>query len=316
MTDAAPCKTAAVVGAGTIGIAWAALFASYGIEVTVTDPRDDLDAAVDEALPMLAAGLPGSDAAELRGRIRTTHDLAGAVAGAQLVQENGPEKLEFKQQLFADIARHAPADALLATSSSGIVATRIAERLPDGAAARLLVAHPFNPPHIVPLVEIVPGERTAETTVETAMALYTALGRTPVRLHRELPGFAANRLQSAVLQEAIHLVLSGVVDAGELDTVMKASLGGRYATVGPFESFHLGGGPGGIRHMMQHLGPGLADGWQHLGHPELDADAVATLTGQTEAAYGSGPEAYRQRATLRDRKQLALNAMLSQADHA
>ncbi|MFD8997207.1 3-hydroxyacyl-CoA dehydrogenase NAD-binding domain-containing protein [Streptomyces abikoensis] len=307
--------TAAVVGAGTIGLAWAALFAAHGIEVTVTDPRDDLDAAVDEALPMLAAGLPGSDATELRRRIRTTHDLAEAVAGARLVQENGPENLEFKQHLFADVAHHAPAGALLATSSSGIVATRIAERLPDEAAARLLVAHPFNPPHIVPLVEIVPGERTAERTVEEAIAFYRALGKTPVRLRKELPGFAANRLQGAVLQEAIHLVLSGVVDAEELDTVMKASLGGRYAAVGPFESFHLGGGPGGIRHMMRHLGPGLAEGWQRLGHPELDAAAIATLVGQTEAAYGSGPDAYRRRALLRDRKQIALDAALRQAEN-
>lgn len=307
--------TAAVVGAGTIGLAWAALFAAHGIEVTVTDPRDDLDAAVDEALPMLAAGLPGSDPAELRRRIRTTHDLAEAVAGARLVQENGPENLEFKQRLFADIAHHAPADALLATSSSGIVATRIAERLPDEAAARLLVAHPFNPPHIVPLVEIVPGERTAERAVEEAIAFYRALGKTPVRLRKELPGFAANRLQGAVLQEAIHLVLGGVVDAEGLDTVMKASLGGRYAAVGPFESFHLGGGPGGIRHMMRHLGPGLAEGWQRLGHPELDAAAVATLVGQTEAAYGSGPDAYRRRALLRDRKQLALDAALRRAEN-
>ncbi|MEV5506791.1 3-hydroxyacyl-CoA dehydrogenase NAD-binding domain-containing protein [Streptomyces orinoci] len=307
--------TTAVVGAGTIGLAWAALFAAYGNDVTITDPREDLDEAVDEALPMLAAGLPGSDVAELRGRIRTTHDLAEAVAEARLVQENGPEKLEFKQRLFAGIVLHAPADAVLATSSSGIVATRIAERLPDEAAARLLVAHPFNPPHIVPLVEIVPGERTSERTVETAIAFYRALGRTPVRLHKELPGFAANRLQGAVLQEAIHLVLNGVVDAGELDTLMRSSLGGRYAAVGPFESFHLGGGPGGIRHMMRHLGPGLAEGWQRLGHPELDADAIATLVSQTEAAYGSGPEAYRQRATLRDRKQLALDAALRQAEH-
>ncbi|GAA0397434.1 3-hydroxyacyl-CoA dehydrogenase NAD-binding domain-containing protein [Streptomyces luteireticuli] len=308
-------QKAAVVGAGTIGLAWAALFASYGIEVTVTDPREDLDEAVDEALPMLAAGLPGSDAARLRARIRTTPDLASAVAGARIVQENGPEKLEFKQRLFADIARHAPADALLATSSSGIVASRIAAELPDEVAARLLVAHPFNPPHIVPLVEIVPGERTAEDVVEAAVAFYRALGKAPVRLHKEVPGFAANRLQSAVLQEAIHLVLDGVVDAGELDTVMKASLGGRYAAVGPFESFHLGGGPGGIRHMMRHLGPGLAEGWQRLGHPELDDAAVATVVGQTEAAYGTGPGAYRERALLRDRKQLALDAALRDIDH-
>ncbi|MGW2599934.1 3-hydroxyacyl-CoA dehydrogenase NAD-binding domain-containing protein [Streptomyces klenkii] len=308
-------KAVTVVGAGTIGLAWAALFASYGIEVTITDPREDLDEALDDALPMLAAGLPGSDTAALRGRIRTTHDLADAVAGARLVQENGPENLEFKQRLFADIARHAPADAVLATSSSGIIASEIAAGLPDEIAARLLVAHPFNPPHLVPLVEIVPGERTAEDAVEAAAAFYRDLGKTPVRLRKEIPGFAANRLQSAVLQEAIHLVLTGVVDADELDTVMKASLGGRYAAVGPFESFHLGGGPGGIRHMMRHLGPGLAEGWQHLGRPELDDDAVATIVRQTEAAYGHGPKAYRARALLRDRKQLALTAALRRADH-
>ncbi|WP_269856829.1 3-hydroxyacyl-CoA dehydrogenase NAD-binding domain-containing protein [Streptomyces sp. RPT161] len=306
----------AVVGAGTIGLAWAALFAAHGIEVAVTDPRDDLDQAVDEAMPMLAAGLPGSEAAVLRDRIRTTHDLAEAVDDARLVQENGPENLQFKQRLFADIARHAPADAVLATSSSGIVASLIAAQLPDEVAARLLVAHPFNPPHIVPLVEIVPGERTAEEVIETAIAFYQALGRTPVRLHKEVPGFAANRLQGAVLQEAIHLVLSGVVEARELDTVMKASLGGRYAAIGPFESFHLGGGPGGIRHMMRHLGPGLAESWQSLGHPVLDADGIATLVAQTEAAYGKGPEAYQKRAMLRDRKQLALNAALRRAEQA
>ncbi|KNB54217.1 hydroxylacyl-CoA dehydrogenase [Streptomyces caatingaensis] len=297
-----------------MGLAWAALFASHGIEVTVTDPREDLDEAVDEALPLLAAGLPGSDPDGLRGRIRTTHDLAGAVAGARLVQENGPEDLEFKRRLFADIAGHAPGDAVLATSTSGIVASRIAEGLPDAVAARLLVAHPFNPPHIVPLVEIVPGARTSEDVVEAAVAFYRSLGKVPVRLHREVPGFVANRLQSAVLREAIHLVLEGVVDAGELDTVMKASLGGRYATVGPFESFHLGGGPGGIRHMMRHLGPGLAEGWRRLGRPELDDAAVATIVARTEAAYGTGPAAYRERAALRDRKHLALNATLRATD--
>ncbi|MEV5595262.1 3-hydroxyacyl-CoA dehydrogenase NAD-binding domain-containing protein [Streptomyces sp. NPDC052496] len=313
---ASPVSTVAIVGAGTIGLSWAALFAAHGLRVTVTDPRPDLDEAVAEALPMLAEGLPGSDAEELRGRIRTTHDLAEAVADADLVQENGPENLEFKQRLFADIARHAPAGALLATSSSGIVATAIAAPLPDGTAARLLVAHPFNPPHLVPLVEIVPGERTSEEAVDAVTAFYRALGKTPVRLHKELPGFAANRLQGAILQEAMHLVLTGVLDAGEVDTVMKASLGGRYATVGPFESFHLGGGPGGIRHMLDHLGPGLVEGWQRLGHPELDAAATATVVAQTEAAYGQGPDAYRERAALRDRKQLALNDVLGRAERA
>ncbi|MGW8378993.1 3-hydroxyacyl-CoA dehydrogenase NAD-binding domain-containing protein [Streptomyces sp. ODS28] len=293
----------AVVGAGTIGLSWAGLFAAHGLAVTVTDPRADLDEVVAAALP-----------ADLASRVRTTPSLAEAVRGADLVQENGPERLEFKQQLFADIAEAAPNEAVLATSSSGIIASDIARELPDSVARRLLVAHPFNPPHIVPLVELVPGERTEESVVAEADAFYRELGKQPVRLHRELPGFAANRLQSAVLQEAIHLVLSGVVDAAELDTVMKASLGGRYAAVGPFESFHLGGGPGGIRHMLEHLGPGLEAGWQRLGHPELTEDAVATLVEQTEAAYGSGPEAYEERAALRDRHQRAIERALEGSD--
>lgn len=299
----------AVVGAGTIGLAWAALFAHAGLEVRVTDPRDDLDAAVDDALPMLAESIPGADVTALRSRITATDDLAEAVENAQLVQENGPERLEFKQQLFAEIARHAPADAVLASSSSGIVASAIAAELDEDVAARLLIAHPFNPPQVVPLVEIVPGA-TAEEVVQQAIAFYRDLGKTPVRIHKEVDGFVANRLQSALLRESISLVQQGVVSAEELDTVMKASLGGRYATIGPFESFHLGGGPGGIRHMMAHLGVGMADRWAELGRPELDEPTITSIVEQTEAAYGAGPESYRERARLRDRKHNALNHAL------
>lgn len=303
----------AVVGAGTIGLSWAALFAARGARVRITDPRDDLKQVVEDEIPALSAGIPGSDPELLRERIQPAADLAEAVADAQLVQENGPERLEFKQRLFADIARLAPAEAVLASSSSGIVASDIAAELPDDVATRLLIAHPFNPPHVVPLVEIVPGERTGEQVVDAATAFYRELGKTPVRVHKEVSGFVANRLQSALMQEAISLVLGGVVSAEELDTVMKSSLGGRYATIGPFESFHLGGGPGGIRHMMQHLGVGMAERWGELGHPALTSDAVAEIADQTERAYGSGPDAYRHRAELRDRKHLALNDALRDA---
>ncbi|MFI0470074.1 3-hydroxyacyl-CoA dehydrogenase NAD-binding domain-containing protein [Saccharopolyspora sp. 5N102] len=305
----------AVVGAGTIGLSWAALFASRGIGVRISDPRDDLADVVRDAMPMLAASIPGADTDDLLGRIRLTGELAEAVADAELVQENGPERLEFKQRLFADIARLAPENAVLASSSSGIIASAIAAELPDEVAARLLVAHPFNPPQVVPLVEIVPGERTAEPVVAAAIEFYRALGKTPVRLHKEIPGFVANRLQSAIMQESIFLVQDGVVRADELDEVMKASLGGRYAAVGPFESFHLGGGPGGIRHMMAHLGVGMAERWKDLGHPELIPETIAAIADQTEAAYGAGPEAYRERSELRDRKQNALNTALHNIEH-
>lgn len=226
--------------------------------------------------------------------------------GADLVQENGPERADVKRELFARIAAAAPVGAVLATSSSGIPATEIARDLDGDAAARTLVAHPFNPPHVVELVEIVPGERTAEPVVRAASAFYHRLGRTPVRLRREVPGFVANRLQSAVMRESIQLVLDGVVSVDELDTVMKTSLGARYATIGPFESFHLGGGEGGIRHMLDHLGPGMERRWQESGTPELTPSAVTELTAQTERAYGTGPRAQRDRAPARDRRHLAL----------
>ena len=300
----------AVVGAGTIGLSWAALFAAHGRDVQITDPCEDLEQLVADAIPSLSAGIPDSDPEDLRSRVRPVHDLAEAVADADLVQENGPERLESKQDLFAEIARLAPDEAVLASSSSGIVASEIAAKLSEQDASRVLIAHPFNPPHVVPLVEIVPGERTAEPVITRAIEFYRTLGKTPVREHKEVSGFVANRLQSALMQEAISLVLDGVVSADELDTVMKSSLGGRYATVGPFESFHLGGGPGGIRHMMQHLGHGMARRWGDLGHPALTSGAIEEIAGQTESAYGSGPEAYRARSQRRDRKHLALRAAL------
>ncbi|MCK8678494.1 3-hydroxyacyl-CoA dehydrogenase NAD-binding domain-containing protein [Streptomyces lichenis] len=299
--------TVAVVGAGTVGLGWAALFAAHGHAVRLTDPRPDLAETLDEAMPLLAASLH-TTARALRARVEISADLAEAVRDADLVQENGPERLELKQELFADIARHAPGHAVLASSSSGIVPSAIARRLPDEAAARMLIAHPFNPPQVVPLVELVPGTRTSERTVARAAGFYRSLERVPVRLRKEIEGFVANRLQGVVLREAFRLVADGVVTAEELDTIMKTSLGGRWAVVGPLESYHLGGGPGGIRHMVEHLGKGLE---QADGTPAIDEAALARVIEQTESAYGTGPAAYRARAERRDRKQLAVNAAVA-----
>lgn len=304
-------NTVAVVGAGTIGLSWAALLAAHRLEVRITDPRPDLEQAVRDAVPMLATSLSRSPE-ELLARIHVVRSLADAVRDADLVQENGPERLDFKRELFAEIAQHAPGHAVLASSSSGLVASAIAEGLTEPVAARLLIAHPFNPPHVVPLVEIVPGERTSEQVTASVIEFYRWLGKTPVRLRKEVSGFVANRLQSAVLREAFHLVLEGVVRADELDTVMTASLGSRWATIGPFESFHLGGGPGGIRHMIEHLGAGMRRRWDTLGQPALTSDDVEILANQTEAAYGTGPAAYRERAEARDRKQIAVSRAVTE----
>lgn len=309
-------ERAAVLGAGTIGLAWAALFAANGMRVRLSDPRTDLRESLDTALPALTAGLPAAGGAEPRERIELGDAPEWAVEHADVVQENGPERVETKRELFRRAANAAPENAVLASSSSGLLPTDIAARLSDGAAARTLVAHPFNPPHVVPLVEIVPGERTSDSVGEAAFEFYERLGRTPVRLRRETSGFVANRLQSAVLAESFDLVLRGVIDAEQLDTIVRNSLGNRWAAVGPFEGFHLGGGPGGFRHMVEHLGRGMAERWKELGTPELDAANIDALAEQTERTYGDDAETYRARSARRDRRQLAITEALRGIDNA
>ncbi|WP_086693523.1 3-hydroxyacyl-CoA dehydrogenase family protein [Streptomyces recifensis] len=297
-------RSATVIGAGVIGTSWTALFLAHGLRVTVTDPRPEAEqqvrAGVEEIAPSLAAlGLPTEG---LTDRLRFEPDLAAAVADADLVQENGPERLGVKQEIWRTVEQAAPAHALFATSTSGVPATAIAEALEQ--PGRLVVGHPFNPPHLVPLVEVVPGERTAPETVERACALYTALGKKPQVLRKEIPGFVANRLQSALFREAVHLVAEGVVTEAELDAIVTDSIGMRWAVAGPFHTFHLGGGPGGLPHFLTHLGTQMAAGWPHLGRPLLDESTVALLTQQAQDAFGT--ESVAELAERRDRAQIAL----------
>jgi ketoreductase RED1 len=231
-------------------------------------------------------------------------DLEAAVTGADVVQENGPEVLELKQDLFARIEAAAPAAALLLSSTSGLMPSEMAARMHD--PGRLVVGHPFNPPHVVPLVEVVPGPQTPEATVRAAAEFYRSLGKVPVVLRKEVGGFVANRLQSALFRESVSLVLDGVVTPEELDQVVTESVGVRWATAGPFESYHLGGGPGGIRHLLEHLGPGMARRWKDLGQPELTAEVVEQLSSATEQRFAGQEHA--DRARQRDDVQLAVLA--------
>ncbi|MFF1296880.1 MULTISPECIES: 3-hydroxyacyl-CoA dehydrogenase NAD-binding domain-containing protein [unclassified Streptomyces] len=301
-------RTAAVVGAGTIGLSWTALFAAHGLTVRVSDPRPDLDEAVTEALTRYAPHLAarGLDTTGLADRVRIAADVTEAVRDADVVQENGPERADFKQELFATLAREAPAHALLLSSSSAIPSTAFTAQLPDEAAARVLIGHPFNPPHLLPLVEVVPGARTGEHAVRAAVDFYTFLDRTPVVERVEIPGFVGNRLQNALSREAVSLVQQGVVTPEDLDRVVTDSLGLRWATVGPFLGAHLGGGPGGYRHLVEHIGASmqsLTDG------PAPDADAQERLISAVEKAYGSAP--YAELSETRDRRQLAVLDALS-----
>ncbi len=304
-------RRATIIGGGVIGISWAGLFLAHGMDVVVSDPRPDVEKLVldglEEVVPGLAAlGLPTEG---LAGRLRFEADLATAVADADVVQENGPERLEVKQEIWRTVERAAPAHALLATSTSGIPATAIARamRRPE----RLVVGHPFNPPHLVPLVEIVPGERTSPATVERARDFYAALGKRPQVLHKEIPGFVANRLQSALFREAVHLVAEGVVTEQELDDIVTASIGLRWAVAGPFRTFHLGGGPGGLPHFIEHLGRAMEATWPGLGSPAFDEATVARLTEQARQAFGDMPVG--ELAARRDRAQIALMRVLGDA---
>ncbi|MEJ8280043.1 3-hydroxyacyl-CoA dehydrogenase NAD-binding domain-containing protein [Pseudonocardia spirodelae] len=272
------------IGAGTIGVSWTVLLAAAGHDVVVTDPRPDLAEVVD-------TGVRRFGSADLLARVTCEPDLATAVAGADVVQEQGPENLDVKREIWATVAAHAPAGALLLSSTSGILPSDIAAGLPDDAAARLLVAHPFNPPHVLPLVELVPGTRTGRDAVAAAAEFLRGVGKDPVEIHREVYGFVGNRLQSALFREAVSLVGDGVVSPAELDRVVTGALGPRWATGGPFLSFHLGGGDGGLRHLLEHLGPGMARRWADLGNPALDAATVEAISAATEDAYGpSRPE--------------------------
>ncbi|MEV7187419.1 3-hydroxyacyl-CoA dehydrogenase NAD-binding domain-containing protein [Kitasatospora sp. NPDC093102] len=302
-----PWQNVTVVGAGVIGASWTALFLAKGLAVTISDPAPDVAkqvrAQLDEAVPVLRElGLPTDG---LDRKLRFEVNLEQAVANADVVQENGPERLDVKRDLFSRIEKAAPAGALLASSTSGIRVTDIAEALEH--PGRLVIGHPFNPPHLVPLVEVVGGEQTDPETVRRAVDFYTALGKKPLVLRKEVPGFVANRLQSALFREAINLVVEGVVTEQELDDIVTSSIGLRWAVAGPFRSFHLGGGPGGLPAFFQHLGPALEAKWRDLGTPQLDDETVKLLSEQ--AHFGASFEELQ---TERDKAQIKVMRALGE----
>ena len=293
---------ATIVGGGVIGVSWAGLMASRGLDVVISDPAPGIEetvrAGLAELMPALRElGLPTDG---LDARVTFQADLALAVAEADVVQENGPERLDLKHQIWTTIEANAPVGALLLTSTSGIPATDIATALEH--PERLVVGHPFNPPHLIPLVEVVPGEKTSAVAVAQAVEFYTSLGKKPIVLSKEVPGFVANRLQAAIFRECVHLVTEGVVTEQQLDEVVTSSLGQRWAVSGPFLSFHLGGGPGGLPHFLEHLGPGLRKRWGQLGTPDLDEATVKLLSEQADGFGGTVEEL----AKARDVAQIAL----------
>lgn len=277
-----------VVGGGVIGASWAALFVANGLRVTVNDPDPDVAKKVlsycEEAKPSLSAlGYADFNIND----ISFESDLTKALEDADYVQENGPERLDFKSDLWKRIESEAPENALLLSSSSGIEASKQSEGMKQ--PGRLLIGHPFNPPHLMPLVEIVPGEKTPRELTARAIEFYEAIGKVALEIKMEVPGFVANRLQSAIFRECVYLVKEGVVSVGDLDKVVTSSLGIRWATGGPFLSFHLGGGAGGFAHFIEHLAPGMASRWkgQMATDVQFDEDTNKLLLTQIQEAYGN-----------------------------
>lgn len=285
--DPAAVTTIACVGIGTIGGGWAAYFLARGYRVHAWDPSpeagDRVRTLIDAAWPALTELGLAENADPHNISVHT--DLAEALDGAQFVQESAPEVLEMKQQLLADIDGHAADGVVIASSTSGYSMTEMAVRAAH--PERLVVGHPFNPPYLIPLVEVVGGEATDPQTVAWASRWYEHLGKSVITMDREVPGFIANRLQEALWREALHMVDNGEATVEQIDRSITDGPGLRWPLQGPMLTFHLAGGPGGMAHMLDHFGPSLKSPWTRLEAPELtDELRDAVVAGCDEEADG------------------------------
>jgi len=283
-----PIRRVAIIGTGVIGASWAALFLAKGLHVIATDVAPNAESAlkhfVDTAWPALERlGLaPGASPTNLA----FTADLTEVVKGADLVQENGPERIEFKQRLYGQLDELLPPDVIIASSSSGLTMSEI--QLGCGShPERCVIGHPFNPPHLVPLVEIVGGAKTSEETIQRAESFYMAIGKRTIRVNKELPGHVANRLQAALSREVYYLVSDGVVSAADADTALCWGPGLRWGIMGSLLLNHLGGGQGGIEHFFDQFTGPMTAWWKVLGQPVLTPDVRKKLIDSVHAEVGS-----------------------------
>lgn len=278
----APIRNVTVIGTGVIGTSWCSCFLAHGFKVMATDPAPGAEQRLREKVAQqwrdaVALGaVEGSDP----GQLQFFTDAREAVAQADFVQENGPERLEFKREIFALLDEAAPPHAILASSSSGIPASEF--QTACSRPGRVLIGHPFNPPHLIPLVEVVGGQLTSAQAVRTALDFYRAAGRKPIALHKELKGFVTNRLQAALWREAYGLVHAGVATVEDIDAAIANGPGLRWAIRGPFATQSLSGGDGGLRHLLDHLGPPMDGYWQDLFPTRLTEDVKRAVLDSAE----------------------------------
>ncbi|KAJ5296516.1 uncharacterized protein N7443_007409 [Penicillium atrosanguineum] len=248
-------KTVGVIGTGVIGASWTALFLAKGLKVIVTDPAPEAEAKLRDYLQKNCAKIPNAQVTinDCFKNLRFVKDIDAYLGDVDLIQENGPERLDFKRRLFAHLDAKTPEHVLIASSSSGLPSSEFVTECTN-KPARILIGHPFNPPHLVPLVEVVPHPGTGDEYVTAACQFYRSLGKDPVVVKQEAPGFIANRLQAALCAEAYSLISRGVISAEDLDKTMTSGLGLRWALTGPIMTNALGGG-GDFNHFIDHLGP-------------------------------------------------------------
>jgi 3-hydroxyacyl-CoA dehydrogenase len=284
-----PIHTIAIVGTGVIGASWAALYLARGFDVVATDPAPNAEANlrkyVDEAWKVLTS--IGLSTGATRNRLAFATDMKKALSAADFVQENGPERPDFKMKLFADMDDATPPDSIIASSSSGITPSVMQSKC--ARPERCLVGHPFNPPHVIPLVEVVGGVKTAPGAVQRAMQFYASIGKKPVYLRKELPGHAANRLQAALYREVMYLIQQEVLSVEDADDAVSYGPGLRWGVMGPSLQWHLGGGPGGIQHFMEHLMEPLAGMMKALGTPDITPDLKRTIVDGVTRKASSRP---------------------------
>jgi carnitine 3-dehydrogenase len=312
MTDSAAIRRVAVIGTGTIGASWTALFLARGLEVTASDPAADAEAMLQrrvEAIWPVLQRLGVAPAAQ-PARANFVRSAADVARGAQFVQENGPEREDLKRALFAELDRVLLPDAIIASSSSGLLMSRIQDacRHPD----RCVIGHPFNPPHLIPLVEVVGGAQTSQATIDRTMAFYAAIGKHPIHIRKEVKGHVANRLQAAMWREAVSLVENGVASVADVDAAISSGPGLRWALMGPHLTFHLAGGSGGMDHFMAQFAGPIQGWWQDLGTPVLTPELQRKLiAGVAEEAQGRSPDELAKR---RDERLLALLEALRKSE--
>jgi carnitine 3-dehydrogenase / betainyl-CoA thioesterase len=285
-TSAKP-RTVGLLGGGVIGAGWAARFALNGCDVRLYDPAPD---ARDRALQVVADARVAYEQLTLaplprEGELTIVDSVGEAVAGAELVQESAPERVELKRELLAEADRGAPPEALVCSSTSGLRPTELQEEM--ARPERFCVAHPFNPVYLLPLVELCAGERTAVETVERAGAFFRSVGMHPLVVRSEIDGFVADRLLEALWREALWLVNDGVATVEEIDDAIRFGAGLRWAFMGTFLTYRIAGGDQGLRHFLSQFGPALEWPWTHLTDvPELTDELVETIAAQSDAQAG------------------------------